>query len=378
MRPILGITMGDPSGNGPEISVKALMRPDVYERCRPVIIGDAVCMEEAVRVVEGAQAFRIHAIQRMEDAKFSYGTIDVLDMGLVEIAKRLYRKDWNEKAAIMGEEAAGEAYRESHKMCGEAAFQYVKKVIQLAMDKTVDATVTNALNKDYINLAGHHYSGHTEIYADYTKTSRYTMMLAHENLRVVHVSTHVSLRQACDCVKKERVLEVIKIADKGCRALGIREPKIGVAGLNPHCGENGLFGREEIEEIQPAIDEALSQGICIPERKPTPPDTVFSKALGGWYDIVVVMYHDQGHIPLKVNGFVYNQALQKWDAVAGINVTLGLPIIRASVDHGTGEGHAGDGSANELSLVNAVDYAIRMAEAGLTDHGSYGNGKVTG
>ena len=175
------------------------------------------------------------------------------------------------------------------------------------------------------------------------------MMLAHDELRVIHVSTHVSLRQACDLCKKERVLDVIRIANEGCKALGIKEPKIGVAGLNPHCGENGMFGREEIEEI--------------PEKAPTPPDTVFSKALGGWYDIVVVMYHDQGHIPLKVKGFVYNKELKKWDAVAGVNVTLGLPIIRASVDHGTGEGHAGDGSANELSLVNAMDYAIRMANA---------------
>ena len=189
------------------------------------------------------------------------------------------------------------------------------------------------------------------------------MMLAHEELRVVHVSTHVSLREATERVKKERVLECIRIANEGCKALGIERPKIGVAGLNPHCGEGGMFGREEIEEIQPAIDQAISEGIYIPEGKPTPPDTVFSKALGGWYDIVVVMYHDQGHIPLKVKGFVYNRAEGRWDAVAGINVTLGLPIIRASVDHGTGFGHAGSGHANELSLVNAIDYAIRLALA---------------
>ena len=162
-------------------------------------------------------------------------------------------------------------------------------------------------------------------------------------------------------MKKDRVLDVIRIADSACKALGIENPKIGVAGLTPHCGENGMFGTEEIEEIQPAIDQALAEGINIPEKKPTPPDTIFSKALGGWYDICVVMYHDQGHIPLKVKGFVYNKELQKWDAVAGINVTLGLPIIRASVDHGTGEGHAGDGSANELSLLNAMDYAIQLA-----------------
>ena len=243
----------------------------------------------------------------------------------------------------------------------EAAFQYVKKVIELAQAGKIDATVTNALNKEAINLAGHHYSGHTEIYAKYTNTDKYTMMLAHENLRVVHVSTHVSLREACDQVKKDRVLEVIRIADRACRDLGITAPKIGVAGLNPHCGENGLFGTEETAEIQPAIEAAMAEGICIPEQKPTPPDSIFSKAIGGWYDIVVAMYHDQGHIPLKVKGFVYNQNLRKWDAVAGVNITLGIPIIRVSVDHGTGFDLAGRGESNELSLVNAIDYAIRLA-----------------
>ena len=194
----------------------------------------------------------------------------------------------------------------------------------------------------------------------YTGTKKYTMMLAHENLRVVHVSTHVSLREACDRVKKDRVLEVIRIADQACKELGIKEPKIGVAGLNPHSGENGMFGREEIEEITPAIEAAKGEGIIVDG--PVPPDTVFSKARGGWYDIVVAMYHDQGHIPLKVVGFVYNQAEQKWDAVAGVNITLGLPIIRASVDHGTAFDQAGKGVANELSLINAMDYAIRMSE----------------
>ncbi len=353
--------MGDPSGNGPEISVKMLLEPEVYEICRPLIIGDAVCMEEIKKVVKGAEHLQIHSIQDVKEAKFVPGTIDVYDMKLVDVSKRLYRKDRKKLSETMSPEELEAAYEESRRMCGEAAFQYVKKVIELAMNHEVDATVTNALNKDHINLAGHHYSGHTEIYADFTHTDKYTMMLAHEELRVVHVSTHVSLREACDRVKKDRVLEVIRIADAGCKALGIAQPKIGVAGLNPHCGENGMFGREEIEEIQPAIDQAMAEGILIPEKAPTPPDSIFSKALGGWYDIVVAMFHDQGHIPLKVKGFVYNRELQKWDAVAGVNVTLGLPIIRASVDHGTGEGHAGDGSANALSLRNALDYAIRMA-----------------
>ena len=340
-RPIVGITMGDPAGNGAEITVKALANPVVYENSRPIVIGDANCMEQAVKIVGQEGKIRIHAVKEVKDACFEYGVIDVYDMGLVDMEKHIFGK--------------------VSKMCGEAAFQYVVKVIDLAMKGEIDATVTNALNKEAINMAGHHYSGHTEIYADYTNTSKYTMMLAHDNLRVVHVSTHVSLRQACDLVKKDRVLEVIRIADNACRALGIENPNVGVAGLNPHCGENGMFGTEEIEEIQPAIDAAMAEGICIPEKKPTPPDTVFSKALGGWYDIVVAMYHDQGHIPLKVKGFVYNRELKKWDAVAGVNVTLGIPIIRVSVDHGTGIGHAGTGSADELSLANSIEYAIRLA-----------------
>jgi len=229
----------------------------------------------------------------------------------------------------------------------------------IAMDGKVDATVTNPLNKEAMNLAGHHFSGHTEIYAYYTGTEHYTMMLAHKDLRVVHVSTHVSLREACDRVKKDRVLEVIRIADKACRDMGIASPRIGVAGLNPHCGEGGLFGREEIDEITPAIEAARTAGINA--QGPIPPDTIFSKALGGWYDIVVAMYHDQGHIPLKVVGFVYDREKQAWSAVEGVNITLGLPIIRTSVDHGTAFDQAGTGKANELSLKNAIEYAVRFA-----------------
>ena len=353
-RPILGITMGDPFGNGPEITVRALNDKTVYDRCRPLVVGDVSSMEYALKVAKKVSGIdlALNPVQSVKDAKFTYGTIDVLDMGLVPKDQIPDTSDAEEpKPFGIGASALG----------GEASFQYVKKVIELAMSGEVDATVTNALSKEAINMAGHHYSGHTEIYADYTHTNKYTMMLAHEDLRVVHVSTHVSLREACDRVKKARVLECIRIANEGCKALGIENPKIGVAGLNPHCGENGMFGTEEIEEIQPAIDEALAEGINVPEKKPTPPDTVFSKALGGWYDIVVVMYHDQGHIPLKVKGFVYNKKEKHWEAVAGVNVTLGLPIIRASVDHGTGFGHAGSGHANELSLINAMDYAIRFA-----------------
>lgn len=354
-RPIIGISMGDPFGNGPEISVKALNDKTVYDRCKPLIIGDKSCMEYALEVSRKVNGInlQLNVIKDPAEGKYEYGTIDLIDLGFIKPSDIPNTLDLPEpKPFGIG----------ASKLGGEASFQYVVHLIKLAMENRVDATVTNAFSKEAINMAGHHYSGHTEVYADYTHTKKYAMMLAHEDLRVVHVSTHVSLREACDRVKKDRVLDCIHMANDAMKMLGIKNPKIGVAGLNPHCGEDGMFGREEIDEIQPAIDEALKEGINIPEKKPTPPDTVFSKALGGWYDVVVVMYHDQGHIPLKVKGFVYNKKEQHWEAVAGINMTLGLPIVRVSVDHGTGFGHAGNGHANELSLVNAIDYAVKFGQ----------------
>ena len=225
MKPVLGITMGDPSGNGPEISIKCLMKPETYERCRPVVIGDAKCIEAALPTVEGAQNMKLHVIHDVQDAKFEYGTMDIYDLDVVDLSKRLYKKDRKKLAQTMTAEELEAAYKESQIMCGDAAFQYVVKVIELAMNGEVDATVTNALNKDHINMAGHHYSGHTEIYAEYTHTPKYSMMLAHGELRVVHTSTHVSLKQAIELCKKERVLDVIHMADMGCRALGIENPE---------------------------------------------------------------------------------------------------------------------------------------------------------
>ena len=344
-RPIIGVTMGDPCGNGPEITIKALSDPELYRKCRPIDIGDAACMQYALETAERIGVVKkgtlaVHLVHSVDEALFTFGSIDVYDLGIVtDISDRKFGI-----ACPLG---------------GEAAFQYVKKVIELAMEGQVDATVTNALSKEAINMAGHHFSGHTEIYAHFTGTEKYTMMLAHHDLRVVHVSTHVSLREACDRVKKDRVLEVIEIANKACKDMGIENPRIAVAGLNPHCGENGLFGREEIEEITPAIEAAKAEGIT-GVVGPCPPDSVFSQAIGGWYDIVVCMYHDQGHIPLKTVGFVYDREKQEWKAVEGVNVTLGLPIIRASVDHGTDFYHAGKGNGNELSLVNAIKYAVKM------------------
>ena len=335
----IGITLGDPAGIGPEISIKAFAKKDLYERCQPLLLGDA-CVVEKYLQDHPELNLKLNVIEEPDQGKYAYGMIDLIDLKAVDI---------NQLA--IGEVSA---------MTGNAAFQYVKKVIELALDKKIDATVTNPLNKEALNLAGHHYAGHTEIYADLTNTDKYTMMLADGNLRVVHVSTHVSLREACDRATKERVLDVICIADKACKNLGIKNPRVAVAGLNPHCGENGLFGREEIEEINPAVEAAKSEGINAFGSLPA--DTVFSKANGGMFDIVVAMYHDQGHIPLKLLGFVYDQEKQSWQAVQGVNITLGLPIIRTSVEHGTAVDQAGKWSASELSLENAIDYAIRLAE----------------
>lgn len=340
--PVIGITMGDPAGNGPEITVMALQSQELYKSCRPIVIGDVNVLEKAA-VIVGHPELKFNTVKQVSDAKFEYGVIDVLHLELIDMNQFEYGK--------------------VSAMCGMAAFLCVKKVIELAMKGEIDATCTNALNKEAMNLAlapkGLHFDGHTEIYATYTNTKKYTMMLAHHDLRVVHVSTHCSLREACERVKKERVLDVIRIADKACKNLGIQKPRIAVAGLNPHSGENGLFGKEEIDEIIPAIKAAQAESICVDG--PVPPDSLFPKALGGWYDIVVAMYHDQGHIPLKTVGFVYDREMKKWKAVEGVNITLGLPIIRTSVDHGTGFDQAGKGTSNELSLLNAIEYAIHLA-----------------
>ena len=336
-RPIIGISMGDPAGNGPEITVKALNNRDIYDRCRPIMIGDAKMLEQAKKYVN-LPNIKINPVTSISEAQFNPGTIDVYQLELI--------KDVNSFEI-------GKISKEG----GNAAFQSVKKLIELAMAGEVDATVTNAINKEAMNLSL--YDGHTEIYATFTGTKKYCMMLAHHDFRVVHVSTHCSLREACNRVKKERVLEVIELGYDALVNMGIESPKIAVAGLNPHAGEHGLFGREEIDEIIPAIEMAKAKGINA--IGPIPPDSVFSEMNGGWYDMTVCMYHDQGHIPTKTLGFVFDRDTQKWKAVEGVNITLGLPIVRTSVDHGTGFALAGKGTSNELGLVNAIDYAILLS-----------------
>ncbi|MCX5882401.1 MAG: 4-hydroxythreonine-4-phosphate dehydrogenase PdxA, partial [Deltaproteobacteria bacterium] len=242
---------------------------------------------------------------------------------------------------------------------GRASFAYIDRVIALALAGEIDGTVTGPINKAAINAAGFHYAGHTEIYGEKTGTIDYAMMLVDGNFRVTHVSTHVSLREACDRVKKERVLKVIQLTHETLKGLDINTPRIAVAGLNPHCGEGGLFGDEDDTEIAPAVEAAQSAGLWV--EGPLPADTVFSKMRGGMYDAVVVMYHDQGHIPAKLIGFQYDDRSGTWSQMAGVNVTIGLPIVRTSVDHGTAYDKAGEGRANPQSMIEAIKLAARLS-----------------
>jgi 4-hydroxythreonine-4-phosphate dehydrogenase len=335
--PIIGISMGDPAGIGPEICAKALALEDIYAIGRPIVVGDASVISDAVRFCRLKLA--VESWPQVSDARFAHGTIDVLDLKNLPLEHLRHKQ-------ITAEQ-------------GRASFEYVAKVIELAVTGQIDATVTGPINKAAINAAGFHYAGHTEIYADLTQTRDYSMMLAEGDFRVAHVSTHVSLRQACERVKKERVLTVIRLAHEALRQIGIASPRIAVAGLNPHCGEGGLFGDEDDREIVPAVAEARAEGIAA--EGPMPADTVFSKMRGGMFDLVVVMYHDQGHIPTKLMGFQYDDKTGTWGQMAGVNVTLGLPIIRVSVDHGTAFGKAGEGRANPQSMIEAIKLAARLA-----------------
>jgi len=336
--PIIGITMGDPAGIGPEIAAKVMANPSTYHICRPLVVGDAAVMQQAVNLI--GVSLKIHPIKTVAEAGFKLGTMDVYDLHLVNISKL--------EIGVISV------------MAGKAAFQAVHKVIELAMNKEIDATVTGPIHKKAINKAGYHFSGHTEIYAHYTNTKKYAMLLIHEGMRIIHVSTHVSLRKACDLIKKDRILEVIQLLDDACKQFGIKQPRIGVAGLNPHASDGGLFGNEEIQEIIPAIKETTKKGFQV--EGPIPADTLFTKAMGGLYDGCVAMYHDQGHIPFKLAGFSWDSEKKRMKSVKGVNITIGLPVIRASVDHGTAFEIAGKGVASPDALKSAIEYAVKMAK----------------
>ncbi len=324
--PHLGITMGDPTGAGPELIVKALASLEVRGLCRSVVIGDAAVMRAAAQIVGIPTEIRVVSYPGEVEGK--EGVIPVIDLKNVNLAE-----------LVRGRVAASG---------GAAAYAALEAATKLALAGEIDAIVTAPLNKEALNLAGYHYSGHTEILAYLCGVKNVVMMLVARNLRVAHVTTHVSLRRAIDLVTKARVFTVLRLASEGIRRMGVASPHLVVAGLNPHAGEGGLFGDEEIREIVPAIEVARAEGLRV--TGPLPPDTAFLRALEGQFDGALAMYHDQGHIPVKMVAFE-----------EGVNVTLGLPIIRTSVDHGTVFGKAGKGTASPRSLIEAIKLAARMS-----------------
>ena len=336
--PRIGITVGDPGGIGPEITAKALGERSVYRFCRPIIIAEQALMREATRIAR--VNLKVHPVQSPEEGIYRPGTMDVLD--LCNFSMDTLR------------------YGEITSIQGKAAFEFIQKAIDLALAGSIEAVVTGPIHKEALQKAGYHYSGHTEIFAELTGTRDYAMMLADRAFRVIHVTTHLSMRQAIERIKSKRVLSVIRLAHDSLRRMGIKAPRIAVAGLNPHAGEGGLFGKEEIEEISPAVSQAKAEGILV--EGPLSADTIFSKMRGGQYDIVVAMYHDQGHIPLKLVGFRMEAKGDRWLSMAGVNVTLGLPIIRTSVDHGVAFDRAGKGTANPQSMIEAIRLAAQSCQ----------------
>ena len=339
--PVVAITMGDPAGVGPEVAVKALRHEAVWRVCRPLVVGDPAVLEAAARICgSGAAVAAVAGPPGAADAAaWDRGRINVVASG--------------------GPPAADLRRGEVSAAAGAAGYRAIAGAVRLAQTGAAAATVTAPIHKEALNRAGHHFAGQTEIYAHLTGSRDYAMLLMAGALRVVHVSTHVALREACARVTRERVETVIRLAHGAGQMLGFARPRIGVAGLNPHASDGGLFGSEEATAILPAVRAAREDGIAV--EGPLPADTLFPQANGGYFDLVVAMYHDQGHIPAKVVGFRWDNAVQEWSAVDGVNVTLGIPVIRVSVDHGTAFDVAGTGRASEASMVQAILCAAQMA-----------------
>ncbi len=338
-RPILGVTMGDPAGVGPEIIARAFAEPAVIASSRPVVIGSAAIMKEALGLVGSPLA--LHVVRGIADSRWEAQTLECLDLGNVEAA-----------TLPRGEVSAA---------AGRAAYDYIERAIRLAQAGEIHGIVTAPVNKEALAAAGVRHSGHTEILAELSHTRDYAMLLMGKELRVIHVTTHVALRRVPDLVTRDRVLTTIRLAQRTMEGLGKPRARIAVAGLNPHAGEDGLFGDEEKREIIPAITAARGEGMTVVG--PIPADTLFSRARGGEFDIVVAMYHDQGHIPVKTLGFEYDESRKTWTGLSGVNVTVGLPFLRVSVDHGTAFDRAWKGTANHESMTEAIEVAVTMLQA---------------
>lgn len=326
--PIVAITMGDAAGVGPEIIMKSLSYPELHDQCRPLVVGDAARLREAGRIVKSKIAVRSLAPDDIHPARYARDTVDCLDLQLIPADLA-----WGKLSAV----------------AGEGAFQFVRKACELAMAGKIAAICTAPLNKAALHLAGHNFPGHTELLAELTRTPEVSMMLSTPKLKVTHVTTHIGLLDAIAKIEPGLVERTIARAHAAMVGAGNASPKIGVCGINPHAGENGIFGHgEEEEKIAPAIGASRRKGWDV--TGPLPADTLFYLAQRGDYDMVIAMYHDQGHGPVKVLGLE-----------AGVNITLGLPVIRTSVDHGTAFDIAGTGKVDERSMVEALRQAAALA-----------------
>ncbi|MFS4436623.1 4-hydroxythreonine-4-phosphate dehydrogenase PdxA [Paracoccaceae bacterium GXU_MW_L88] len=315
------ITMGDPSGVGAEVTVKAMATLSPEERARYAVIGDRDTLERAL------EATKID-LDLTEPGSAKNGALQVIHVPVDGLPG---------KFGVLSE------------ACGEASFRYIEKAVELCLNKDAKGIVTAPINKEALNAAGHHYDGHTGMLAHLTGSKSSWMLLASPTLNVLHVSTHVSLKDAIERATPERIYETIKTGHTHLKRMGIAEPRIAVAGINPHCGENGLFGREDDIQVMPGVERAQSEGINVVG--PISADTVYHRANTGALDLVIAQYHDQGHIPIKLIAFD-----------TAVNVSLGLPLDRCSVDHGTAFDIAGTGKANHENMLSALSYAGQLEQ----------------
>ncbi len=325
MKTKIAIPMGDPAGVGPEIVVKTAVSKEILDLCDLVVIGDKNVLEKAIEICQ--VNLKIHTIKNIEEGKYEKGILNVIDLENVDMNTLEYGQ-------VQG-------------MCGKAAFEYIKKCVELAIEHKVDAIATTPINKESLKAGNVNYIGHTEILGDLSNSRDPLTMFEVDNMRVFFLTRHMSLRRACDAITKERVLEYIERCTKALKQLGV-SGKMAVAGLNPHSGEHGLFGDEEVKEITPAIEEAQKLGYDVVG--PVGADSVFHQALQGRYAAVLSLYHDQGHIATKT-----------YDFERTIAITLDMPFLRTSVDHGTAFDIAGKGIVSAVSMIEAVKLAAKYA-----------------
>ena len=327
-KPLIAVPIGDPAGIGPEIVAKAFADEQTQKSARCLAVGDRAVMERALRVTKSD--LRIHAVQKAEDGVYERGILNMLNIDNIDEARFAYGK-------VDG-------------MCGRAAYEYIAKSVELALQKKVSAVATTPINKESLKAGGVNFIGHTEIFASLTNTKDPLTMFQVRNLRIFFLTRHVSLRQACDMVKKERIKDYVKRCFAMLKSLGVETGTMAVAGLNPHSGEHGLFGSEEVTEVAPAVRELTEEGF--PVCGPVGADSVFHLALQGKFNSVLSLYHDQGHIAAKTLDFERT-----------VSITGGMSILRTSVDHGTAFDIAGTGQASSISMIEAIRLAALYSPA---------------